>query len=455
MRPDETPGEAPFNDMTQDTPTSVPGSARRAGQKESVLKHHSLIDKVYRWDNLWTAWRRVRRNKGAHGLDRMTIEVFEENAEMYLRELQRKLMQKRYQPLPVRRVYIPKASDPTQLRPLGIPTVIDRVCQQAVHQILYPIFAATFSARSYGYMVGRSAHHAIATLLQDAKDGHKSVVDADVTAFFDRLDHTVVMSHVRRHIADGRVLDLIEAFLKAGVLEGNVISVPTEGSPQGGVVSPLLANIVLDTLDKAIESQGWRHVRYADDFVILTRSPEEAATALQHAKEVLHELKLEVHPVKTRITTFNQGFEFLGYHFRRNVVGPRKRSIEKFKTDVKRLTRRQQGINVEAVIKKLNPSIRGWSQYFGPGEVVPTFTRLDSWIRMRVRAFRKQRRNHNDNWRIPNETLTEWGLLSLQQCRPELRLSYRRAKTPRAGQNPLQRGHRTGSPSAVTLHADK
>jgi RNA-directed DNA polymerase len=420
-----------------------------------VFKYHSLIDKVYRWENLWTAWRRVRRNKGAHGLDRMTIKAFEENAEMHLRELQRKLMQKRYQPLPVRRVYIPKASDPSQLRPLGIPTVLDRVCQQAVHQILYPIFAAKFSARSYGYMAGRSAHQAIATILQDVKDGYKHVVDADVTAFFDQLDHTVVMSHVRRLIADGRVLDLIEAFLKAGVQEGNVVSVPSEGSPQGGVISPLIANIVLDTLDKAIEAQGWRHVRYADDFVILTRTSEEAATALQHAKDVLHELKLQVHPGKTRITTFHEGFEFLGFHFRRSVVSPRQRSIDKFKTDIKRLTRRQQGINVDAVIQKLNPSIRGWSQYFGPGEVIPTFCQLDAWIRMRVRGFRMKRRNHNDNWRLPNDKLAEWGLLSLLQCRPELRLSYRRAKTPRAGRNSLQRGNRTGSPSAVTLHADK
>jgi group II intron reverse transcriptase/maturase len=286
------------------------------------------------------------------------VRAFETDVHTHLRELQRKLMQNRYEPKPVRRVYIPKASDPTQLRPLGIPSVADRVCQQAIYQVLYPLFAATFSPRSYGYMVGRNAHQSIATLLQDGKDGYKSVADADIASFFDRLDHGVVMSHVRKLIADGRVLDLIEAFLKAGVFEGGVVSIPSEGSPQGGVLSPLLANIVLDSLDKAIEQRGWRHVRYADDFVILTRTPKEAAEALETAKEVLQELKLEVHPTKQRLTDFSTGFEFLGFHFRRGSLGPRQRSIEKFKTNVTRLTRRQQGKNVETIIQALNPSLR-------------------------------------------------------------------------------------------------
>jgi group II intron reverse transcriptase/maturase len=444
MWPDETPSEAASEEVPAKAETPHPGSARREDQRKPKLKHHSLIDKVYSWDNLWKAWRRVRRNKGAHGLDRVTIQTFETNVDMHLRELQRKLMQNRYEPQPVRRVYIPKASDPTQLRPLGIPTVADRVCQQAIHQVLYPIFAAEFSVRSYGYMVGRNAHQAITTLCQDWKEGYRQAVDADIASFFDRLDYDVVMSHVRQRIADGRVLDLIEAFLKAGVLERNIVSVPTEGAPQGGVISPLLANIVLDTLDKAIEARGWRHVRYADDFVILTRTPKEAAEALQLATEVLQELKLEVHPKKTRITTFNKGFEFLGFHFRRGTIGPRQRSIEKFQNDVRRKTRRQQGINVEAVITALNPSIRGWSRYFGPGEVIRTFSWLDKWIRMRMRSFRWKRRNHNDNWRITAEMLTEWGLLSLLDCRPELRLSYRRAKAPRAGPEPLAKRQPNG-----------
>ncbi|MGH7868589.1 MAG: group II intron reverse transcriptase/maturase [Candidatus Dormibacteraceae bacterium] len=444
MRTDETPGEAKPDDVPSKSSLSVPGSGRRTGQEKPVLKHHSLIDKVYNWQNLWTAWRRVRRNKGAHGLDRVTIQAFETNAEMHLRELQRLLMQKRYRPHPVRRVYIPKASDPKQRRPLGIPTVLDRVCQQAVYQVLYPIFAAGFSARSYGFMVGRSAHQAVATVLQDGKEGYKSVVDADIASFFDRLDHEVVMSHVRRRVADGRVLDLIEAFLQAGVMEDGIVSVPNEGSPQGGVISPLLANIVLDAFDKAIEARGWRHVRYADDFVILTQTPQEAAEALQYAQSVLQELKLEVHQTKTRVTTLFNGFEFLGFHFRRHTLGPRQRSIDKFKTDVRRLTRRQQGINIEAVIRKLNPSIRGWSRYFGAGEVQRTFTGLDGWVRMRVRAYRWKRRNHNDNWRFPTEMLTDWGLLSLLQCRPELRFSPRRPKTRRAGQKPPVKGQPNG-----------
>jgi len=187
-----------------------------------------------------------------------------------------------------------------------------------------------------------------------------------------------------------------------------------------------------------MEAQSWRHVRYADDFVVLTRTPQEAAAAHQRTKEVLQELKLEVHPTKSRETNFHKGFEFLGFHFRRGVLGPRQRSIEKFRADVRKKTRRQQGTNVETVIEELNPTLRGWGRYFGPGNVHKTFERLDKWMRMRVRNFRIKRRNHNDNWRNPNETLAEWGLLSLLTCRPEHRLTYRRAKTLRAGRNSLQ-----------------
>jgi len=199
-----------------------------------MLKAHSLIDKVYNWENLWTAWRKVRRNKGAHGLDRVTIRAFEQDAETHLRELQRKLMENRFEPHPVRRVYIPKPSNPKQKRPLGIPVVIDRVCQQAIYQVLSPIFEPHFSARSFGFRPGRRAHHAIATAIQDAREGFFYVVDADIASFFDRIDHEVVISRVCTRIADGRVIRLLKAFLKAGISDRGVISVPTEGTPQGG-----------------------------------------------------------------------------------------------------------------------------------------------------------------------------------------------------------------------------
>jgi len=350
--------------------------------------------------------------------------MFESDLDIHLREIQRKLREHRFEPQPVLRVYIPKSADPKKLRPLGIPVVADRIVQQAIVQVVEPLFDAQMSSRSYAYRKRRKAHDAIATIIQDAKEGFRAVVDADIASFFDTLDHEVVMSRVRARIADGRVLDLIEAFLKAGISENNVITVPTEGTPQGGVVSPWLSNLVLDDLDKALESRGWRHVRYADDFVVLCRSREEAQDALTFVQEVLGTLKLSLSETKTKVSGFNEGFEFLGFHFRNYRLGVRAKSIERFKDRVRTLTQRQQGRNVEAVLEDLNPVIRGWANYVGVAQVADLFCNLDGWIRMRLRAFKTKHRNTNDNWRIPSRRLKKWGLLSLQECRPELRLSY-------------------------------
>jgi group II intron reverse transcriptase/maturase len=300
---------------------------------------------------------------------------------------------------------------------------------QALLQVLDPLFDSQMSNRSFGFRKGRKAHQAIATVIQDGKDGYRFVIDADIASFFDRIDHQVVMSRVRSRIADGRVLDLIEAFLKAGVHEAGAVSVPTEGTPQGGVISPWLSNLVLDDLDKAVESKGWRHVRYADDFVVLCISRQEAQEALAYIKEVLGALKLSLHQTKTRLTDFQQGFEFLGFHFRYHRLGVRPKSIERFKDKLRTLTRRQQGRNVEAVIAEVSPVVRGWAQYFGCAEVAALFKQLDGWIRMRIRSFRFKRRCRKDNHRLRNQRLKKWGLLSLQDCRPVLRLSYMVAET--------------------------
>lgn len=419
--------------------TSQPGHARAEGPRRVKLKAHSLIDKVYRWDNLYRAWRRVRANKGAHGLDRVTIRMFETDCDKHLREIQRKLMEDRFTPQPVRRVYIPKASDPKQRRPLGIPVVADRIVQQAILQVVEPLFDADMSERSFGFRKGRRAHGAIATVIRDAKEGYRHVVDADIASFFDRIAFDVVMSRVAARIADGRVLNLIEAFLKAGIAEHGAVTVPTEGTPQGGVISPWLSNLVLDDLDKALEAKGYRHVRYADDFVVLCQSHGQAVEALGYVKEVLGMLKLTLHETKTRLANFGDGFEFLGFHFRAYHLGIRSRSIEKFKERVRTLTRRQQGRNVDAVLRDLNPVIRGWAGYVGVAEATQSLKKLDGWVRMRVRAFRLKRRCYNDNWRLPNRRLHKWGLLSLLECRPRLRLSYARASAPRrAGAGSLQ-----------------
>lgn len=411
-------------------PEPIPGPAYTASQRTTVRKAHSLIDKVYSWKNLWTAWRKVRANKGAHGLDRVTIRAFEQDVDKHLRELQRKLMEDRYQPLPVRRVYIPKGPETDKLRPIGIPTVTDRVCQQAVFQVLAPIFDPTFSERSYGFRPGRKAHHAIAAAIRDAKEGYKCVVDADIASFFDCLDHEAALSLITDKIADRRVYALLKAFLKAGVSENHVVSVPTEGSPQGGVISPLISNIVLDVFDKAIEAKGWRHVRYADDFIILTKTVQEAELALAYAKEVLGKLQLSLHETKTRLADFRQGFEFLGFRFRHYRVGIRDKSMQKFKQRVRNVTRRQQGRNVEAVIHELNAVLRGWAQYFGVGEVTELFQRVDGWIRTRIRAFRLKRKTRLAHCKLTCRKLEKWGLLSLSQCRPAQRLSYVSAAGP-------------------------
>ena len=407
-----------------------PGHAETASPRKGKLKAHSLIDKVYNENNLYRAWRKVRANKGTHGLDRVTIRMFEKDWDTHLREIQRKLKEHRFEPQPVLRVYIPKPADPKKRRPLGIPVVTDRIVQQAIVQVVEPLFNAQMSTRSYRYRKDRKAHDAIATIIQDVKEGFRAVVDADIDSFFDTLDHEVVMSRVRARIADGRVLDLIEAFLKAGISENNVVTVPTEGTPQGGVISPWLSNLVLDDLDKALESKQWRHVRYADDFVVLCRSLEEAQDALAYVTEVLGKLKRSLSETKTKVSHVNEGFEFLGFRFRNYRLGIRDKSIDRFKDRVRTLTKRYQGRNVEAILEDLNPVIRGWANYVGVAQVTFLFENLDGWIRMRLRAFKTKHRNANDNWRLPNRRLEKWGLLSLQECRPELRLSYVSCNVP-------------------------
>jgi group II intron reverse transcriptase/maturase len=417
-----------------------PSRTLTQGHVRRKFKHHSLIDKVYNWANLYQAWRKVRSNKGAHGLDRVTIRGFEADWEIHLREIQRQLKERRFEPQPVRRVYIPKASNPSVLRPLGIPVVADRVVQQAILQVLDPLFDHEMSPRSFGFRKKRKAHDALATAIRDAKEGFVHVVDADIASFFDRLDHEVVMSRVRSRIADGRILDLIEAFLTAGVFEAGVVSIPEEGSPQGGVISPWLANLVLDDLDKVFETRGLRHVRYADDFIVLCRSEQDAKDALTLAKEALEELKLSLHEKKTRLASFSEGFEFLGFRFRRYRVGIRTKAIDQFREKVRHLTRRQQGRNVDAVLADLNPVLRGFANYFGVAEVSGLFLRVDKWIRTRIRGFKTKRRNTGDRHRLPKKKLAKWGLLSLlDDCRPNKRLTYVRARTPlRAGSGSLQ-----------------
>lgn len=399
----------------------LPGRAPMGADGKPIRKAHSLIDKVYSWKNLMAAWRAVRRNKGAHGLDRVTIQEFERNLEQNLSEIQRKLQQDRFCPHPVRRVYIPKDWRGKKLRPLGIPIVADRVVQQALLQVLNPIFDPTFSAVSFGFRKGRRAHDAVTRTLEYKKQGYKHVVDADIQSFFDQIDHRVVMSLVSRRVADGRVLRLIESFLKAGIFEDGIVRVPAEGTPQGGVFSPLLANVVLDYLDKSLESKGLCFVRYADDFLVFVRTAQEAEQALTVVQEIIQELGLNLSAEKTKVTRFSEGFDFLGFHITSCSVSVSHKSLEKFRGTVRHVTRRNRGDSLQQVIDDLQPRMRGWINYFGRGTIIWLCHSLDGWIRMRLRAFKSKRKRHTDNHRIKNKYFFRRGLTPLTEMFPSER----------------------------------
>jgi len=382
-------------------------------------KYHSLYDKVYAMGNLREAWTRVKENKGAGGVDGESIQQFGKDWERNLAELQRLLKEKRYVPPPVRRHYIPKPDG--RMRPLGIPTVRDRIVQQAVKNILEPIFEPQFKDCSYGFRPGRSAHQAAAKLRAYAAEGYRWVVDADIQGFFDNLDHGLLLQFLRERVVDGSVLKLISAWLTAGVMEAGNVRTVVAGTPQGGVISPLLANIYLDQFDRVMKERGYRVIRYADDFVVMCKLERKAERALEVSKEILEgKLKLTLHPEKTRIVHIRDGFDFLGFRFRGRYQGPRAKTLSSFKDRVRQITRRQQGKNLMQVVKALNPVIRGWGNYQRRGNVKTLYGRLDEWIRMRLRAFKEKKKAvHHQNRRIPNRWLAKQGLISLTSLLPE------------------------------------
>lgn len=388
-------------------------------ERNEDRRWYTLYDKVYAPENLMQAWKRVKANRGKPGWDRESIDQFEANRDRNLAELHRLLKEKRYQPPPVLRVHIPKERDDkgkvTKTRPLGVPTVRDRIAQMAVVQVIGPIFEAIFCKCNNGYRPGRSTHTAIAQIRQYYEEGYRWVVDADIQGFFDALDHDLLMGFVREKIVDGSVLKLIRAWLKAGVMEDMQYKTVTTGSPQGGVVSPLLANIYLHQFDRLMMERGYRLVRYADDFVILCKLERKAERALEVAKQILEgQLKLKVHPEKTRIVHFRDGFDFLGCRFRGRYVTPRAKSLEKFKETVRRLTARQRGKNLKGVLADLVPVIRGWGNYHSRYDVRKRFAGLDKWVRMRLRAFlEKKKAVRHQNRRIPTRWLHERGFVPL------------------------------------------
>lgn len=379
------------------------------------LKHHSLIDKVYKRLNLHIAYEKVKANKGAGGMDGVTIEMFEKNLADNLEEAHRLLYEDKYEPQPVRRVYIPKANG--DLRPLGIPTVRDRVVQQALLNRLEKIFEAKFKDCSYGFRQGRSQLQAIGKIEEYLKSGYEWVVEVDIDKFFDTVDHELTIDLVNEEVADGRVLRLIRAFLKSGVMEDLGVTRQEKGTPQGGVISPLLANIYLHPYDEAMTQAGYRMVRYADDVVILCRSKQEAEGALKRTREILEgRLKLKLNENKTRLVHKRETFEFLGYGFGcgySDYKMPRPKSIERFKDKIRLLTRRQQPKKMSQVIEEINPVIRGWGNYFKHGCSRAVFRQLDWWTENRLRAFKAKRWGLRTHLKMPHSALKSMGLITL------------------------------------------
>jgi RNA-directed DNA polymerase len=382
-------------------------------------KWFSLIDKVHPERTLRAAYSQVAANDGAAGVDHVTISMFEVHEDDELRRLSEQLRTGTYRPQAIRRHYIPKPGT-QEKRPLGIPTVRDRVVQTALRMVIEPIFEHEFADQSYGFRPGRGCKDALRRVDELLKSGYSYIVDADLKSYFDTIPHDRLMALVGQKVSDGRVLTLIEAFLKQGVLDGMREWTPEMGSPQGAVISPLLSNIYLNPLDHLMAQAGIEMVRYADDFVILCRSLEDATQALARVQQWTAEAGLVLHPTKTRIVNATtDAFEFLGYRFERGKRFPRTKSIQKLKDTVREKTKRNNGRCLRAIIGTLNPTLIGWFEYF-KHSYKTTFPKLDGWIRMRLRSILRRRQKKrgrgrgSDHQRWPNAYFTEHGLYSLK-----------------------------------------
>lgn len=343
-------------------------------------------------ETLRKAWEKVKANRGKHGVDGVTIEEFGANLEGNLKQLHEELKGKAYRPQPVRRVYIPKADG--RERPLGIPTVRDRVVQQALRMVIEPIFEAKFLPCSFGFRPGRGAHDAIGQVTAYLREGFQHVVDCDIVGYFDHIPHDRLIEAVAEEISDGTVIKLIKMILESGIMESGVWYETEEGTPQGGVISPLLANIYLHPLDEEMTKRGHRMVRYADDFIILCGSQRAAERVMEHVKSMLGQMGLTAHPEKSRVVSLEEGFTYLNYHFFPLGRRPSDKALDKFKGRIREITRRNQTVSIKKVAKELTVYLRGWGAYFGYGQVKTRFKTLDQWIRRRMRAVQLRSWRH-------------------------------------------------------------
>lgn len=397
-------------------------------------KWHSLYDKVYGLSNLKAAWEKVKANRGGGGVDRMSIAEFTQHAEARLEKLAEALRTGTYKPLPVRRTYIPKPGS-SEKRPLGIPTVVDRIVQTALRNVIEPIFEHEFDPGSYGFRPNLGCQNALGEIERLLAAGSLHVVDVDVRKYFDTIPHQSLMNEVAKRIADGRVLDLIEAYLHQGILEEMKLWMPEKGTPQGAVISPLLANVYLHPVDTAMRQAGFTLVRYADDMVVLCRTREEAEAALAKLGELIEARGLQLHPVKTRIAHLMErpGFQFLGYVFFDKYRDPRASSKDKLRASIRAKTKLTNGHSLKDIISSLNGSIRGWYHYFKFCSANSwAWKAMDGWVHFRLRAIldkrrkggRSERRGRGHaHFRWPNAHFAELGLFSLVSAEKLVRQS--------------------------------
>ncbi len=381
------------------------------------MKHHSLIGRID-LKLMHEAFDAVRKNRGAAGIDRQSIAMFEANLEQNLAALMKDLKSGSFVPLPARRVYIDKGGG--KLRPLGIPCVRDRVAQEVLRRLLSPLYEPLFHDHSYGFRPGRSCHDALRRVVELHRIGHRFVLDADIQGFFDNIPHQVIMRGLRNVVADGKILDLVERFLSAGVMEDGVTYPTTVGTPQGGVLSPLLANIALNVLDWQLDQAGFRFVRYADDFVVLCRSYAEAEEALTLVRRVTADLGLSLSPEKTKIARFTEGFVFLGFEINHRGRRMRESSVEKYKTRIRELTIRSRNLDAR-VVQRINAVIRGVANYFAAdfATVARQFRYLDHWTRKRIRMMKLKRIRRSDNGKLRNCHIRRMGFIFLSDLLPE------------------------------------
>lgn len=389
----------------------------------------SLVDKVYAPRTLRRAFEDVKANDGAAGVDHVTVAMYAQRLEANLDRLSQQLRDGTYRPQAVRRTYIEKDGGAGQ-RPLGIPTVQDRIVQTALRYALEPIFERDFAAHSYGFRPGRGCKDALRRVQALLDAGYTHVVDADLQSYFDSIPHDRLLARVREKVADGRVLALLEGFLTQHVLDGLRTWTPEGGTPQGAVISPLLANSYLDALDHELAAAGYEMVRYADDLVILCRTRAEADTALAHLTRWTTAAGLQLHPTKTHVVdaTAPGGFDFLGYHFERGYRWPRRKSLRKLKDRLRLKTLRTQGHSLPVIIADVNRTLRGWFQYFQHSHWT-TFAPLDQWVRMRLRSILRKRQGRRgrgrgaDHRRWTNAFFAAQGLFSLTAAQASARQS--------------------------------